>query len=63
MRSMAEEQCKQEATCKSPYVEQDEMFCSGNASLQKHKPHWLTEDFLHPPGTVPQALTNGVRSF
>lgn len=40
------ETCNLEAACKSPYVEQNEMFCSGHNSTKKHQAHWLTED--HP---------------
>lgn len=38
------ETCNLEAACKSPYVEQNEMFCSGHATAKGHKPHWLSED-------------------
>lgn len=38
------ETCTLDAMCKSPYVEQNEMFCSGHNSTKKHKAHWLTED-------------------
>lgn len=36
--------CNLEAICKSPYVEQNEMFCSGHHTTGQHKPHWMTED-------------------
>lgn len=38
------ETCNLEATCKSPYVEQNEMFCSGRNTTKKHQAHWLTEE-------------------
>lgn len=36
--------CNMEAICKSPYIEQNEMFCSGHHTTQKHQPHWITEE-------------------
>lgn len=32
--------CTLEATCMSPYIEQNQMICSGHETVGKFKPHW-----------------------
>jgi len=36
--------CDMQATCKSPYVEQNEMFCSGHNTTKKHKADWVLQE-------------------
>mmetsp|Transcript_500 Transcript_500/g.1336 ORF Transcript_500/g.1336 Transcript_500/m.1336 type:complete len:166 (+) Transcript_500:1-498(+) len=33
-----------EAVCKSPYIEQNQMFCSGRNATKKFRPHWVQEE-------------------
>jgi len=36
--------CSLQETCMSPYVEQNQLFCSGHETTNKFKPHWFSRE-------------------